>query len=94
MSLVHFQNIFTGGYEVPAKTTVLSNQIAILYDPAHWDEPLKFKPERFLDDTGTKLVSRGASWIPFSLGHRSCPGESMAKLQVDLMEYNFTKVET
>ena len=61
---------------------MFANQIAILQDPAHWKDPLSFTPERFLDESGTKLVSRNSSWIPFSLGHRACPGESLAKLQM------------
>ncbi|XP_005094477.1 cytochrome P450 1A1 [Aplysia californica] len=76
------QDTTIGDYEIPAKTTVFPNQIEILHDPNLWEDPLTFKPERFLDESGTKLVAKGQGWVPFSMGHRVCLGESLARLQI------------
>ncbi|CAG5133344.1 unnamed protein product [Candidula unifasciata] len=68
-----------GGYDVPAKTVILVNQYAIMRDPRHWDNPEVFKPERFLEENGTKVRTRLQSWIPFSIGPRNCIGEFLAR---------------
>ena len=78
---------FVGGYEIPGKTTILSNNLSMMRDPKYWPEPLKFKPERFItnnkEGTESKIsASRHDGWAPFSLGHRACIGESLAKLEL------------
>ena len=70
------------GYDIPKGTTLVSNQMGILHAPKHWENPLEFKPERFLSPDGSKVQQRNASWIPFSLGNRVCIGESLAKLEL------------
>ncbi|GFO10402.1 cytochrome p450 2u1 [Plakobranchus ocellatus] len=75
-----------GGYEVPAKVTVLTNSMAMMRDPKLWSDPLHFIPERFIgsneDGSGSTIVSRHVGWAPFSIGHRTCIGESVAKLEL------------
>ena len=69
------------GYDVPANTRVLVNTYAIGRDPANWDDPLQFNPERFLDRDGrTRPDSDGIAgtgdfrMLPFGAGRRLCPG--------------------
>ncbi|KAH6800414.1 hypothetical protein C2S52_000878 [Perilla frutescens var. hirtella] len=65
-----------GGYRVPRGTMLLVNLWAMQSDPKLWDEPMKFKPERFIDFEGKK---EGAFLLmPFGYGRRRCPGESLA----------------
>ncbi|XP_012941324.1 steroid 17-alpha-hydroxylase/17,20 lyase [Aplysia californica] len=70
------------GYDIPAKTEVMANQYAILRDPNHWDQPESFVPERYLDKDGGKLTLKPKSWIPFSIGQRSCVGEFLARQSI------------
>jgi cytochrome P450 len=37
------------GFNIPEGSIVLANAWAIARDPANYDEPLKFMPERFLN---------------------------------------------
>ncbi|KAM3342122.1 hypothetical protein P3S68_027088 [Capsicum galapagoense] len=64
-----------GGYRIPGGTILLVNLWAIHNDPKLWDEPRKFKPERF---EGLEGVRDGYKMMPFGSGRRSCPGEGLA----------------
>nr|XP_043620052.1 cytochrome P450 93A3-like [Erigeron canadensis] len=71
------EDCIVGGYHVPAKTTVFVNVWALGRDPEHWDDPLKFCPERF---EGSQVDVRGQHFhmLPFGSGRRMCPGTSLA----------------
>ncbi|XVF64156.1 hypothetical protein PTKIN_Ptkin09bG0145100 [Pterospermum kingtungense] len=68
-----------GGYRVPRGTMLLVNAWAIHNDPNNWEEPIKFKPERFEGLEGTNV---GYKLMPFGSGRRSCPGEGLAMRMV------------
>ncbi|KAI3834245.1 hypothetical protein MKX03_030052 [Papaver bracteatum] len=72
---------------VPRGTVLLTNVWAIHRDPKLWGEPLKFKPERFIDalekDKDGKLWS--SSFLPFGMGRRGCPGNLMGMQLVSLV---------
>ncbi|OAY50995.1 cytochrome P450 81Q32 [Manihot esculenta] len=71
-----------GGYRVPLGTMLLVNVWSIHNDPQVWDEPRKFKPERF---EGCEAgVRDGFQLMPFGLGRRSCPGEGLALRMIGL----------
>ena len=79
------RNCTIAGYDIPAKTQVFTNVWAIGRDPKHWDDPLEFRPERFLNnDNESKKMGqvgvRGQHYqlLPFGSGRRGCPGASLA----------------
>ncbi|RCV12630.1 hypothetical protein SEVIR_2G294800v4 [Setaria viridis] len=67
------------GYEIPAKTSLFVNVWAIGRDPAAWDAPDEFRPERFVGGSAP-LDFRGTDYqlIPFGAGRRICPGINFA----------------
>ncbi|CAD6342628.1 unnamed protein product [Miscanthus lutarioriparius] len=70
-----------GGYgDVPCGTMLLVNAYAIHRDPAVWEDPAEFRPERFEDGK-----AEGRLLMPFGLGRRKCPGETLALLTVGLV---------
>ncbi|XP_077253947.1 cytochrome P450 93A3-like [Tasmannia lanceolata] len=80
------QDCKIGGYDILAKSMLFINVWAIGRDPKYWDNPLKFRPERFMpsDENGRNPIDlRGQHYhlLPFGSGRRGCPGATLA-LQV------------
>ena len=72
-----------GGYHIPEGTFVAVNLCKVHHDQREWQEPEKFKPERFLDSDG-KFVgwSKLNGFLPFGLGYRECAGQSLGKIML------------
>ncbi|KAK6173993.1 hypothetical protein SNE40_017353 [Patella caerulea] len=76
------------GFLIPQGSLVYANLYACHLDSRYWKEPLQFKPERFLDDTGTVSKQAAATLIPFSTGPRICAGEPLARMEIFLFFTN------
>jgi len=71
-----------GGIHYDASEPVCLSPCAYLvhHDPAIYDEPYTFRPERFLDNPpGTY------TWIPFGGGRRRCLGASFAQMEMKIV---------
>ncbi|XP_072044009.1 cytochrome P450 1A1-like [Amphiura filiformis] len=77
-------DVTLGDFHIPKDTVVAINHYALHFDEDIWDEPKLFKPEHFLDDSGS-VRQRPNSFLPFSAGRRSCLGESLAKAELFLI---------
>jgi flavonoid 3'-monooxygenase len=76
------------GYDIPAGTTVLVCAGAIARDPAVWEDPLEFRPERFLDGSphaNTDVQGNHFELLTFGSGRRGCPGTALAMTMVHLL---------
>lgn len=62
-------------------TEVFIPAYALQMDEQYYDEPQKFKPERFIEEgsAGKNLVNK--PYIPFGDGPRNCIGMRMGKMQ-------------
>lgn len=72
------ENCEVGGYDMPRDTMLLINVWAMHRDPELWEEPERFKPERFEKEGEAQKL------MPFGLGRRSCPGAGLAHRFVGL----------
>ncbi|XP_068135136.1 cytochrome P450 2K4-like [Hyperolius riggenbachi] len=76
------QDVTFRGYFIPKGTTVLGNLSSSLRDEAYWQKPYEFYPEHFLDAKGN--FKKNEAFLPFSIGKRSCAGETLAKMELFL----------
>ncbi|ESO11058.1 hypothetical protein HELRODRAFT_132066, partial [Helobdella robusta] len=74
------ESVIDGNF-IPSNTVVFVNLYSANMDPDVWNEPEKFKIERFLNEDQTKVVNRD-QMISFSLGKRSCLGEILARQEL------------
>jgi cytochrome P450 len=69
-----------GGYDLPLNTRVLMAACLTHYDPALFEHPDRFQPDRFLG-----VVPDTYTWIPFGGGIRRCIGASFAHMEMDVV---------
>lgn len=71
----------SNGMVIPAETTAMVNMWAITHDPHVWEDPLAFRPERFL---AADVDVRGSDLrlAPFGSGRRVCPGKNLGLVTV------------
>ena len=84
LGVQHWTNteIQLGGFTVPANSIIIPNIRQVHHEPSHWSDPDQFRPARFLNSSGE--LARRERVIPYSLGVRRCPGESVAKSEIYL----------
>ena len=54
------------GFTIPKGTIILPNLWSVHRDPAIWEKPNDFYPDRFLDDQGQLMKKE--TFIPFGIG--------------------------
>ena len=55
------------------------SQYVLHHHPDHWDNPDKFNPERFIEQSPVPYT-----FIPFSVGPRRCLGKNFALLEMKI----------
>ncbi|KAJ6733477.1 CYTOCHROME P450 FAMILY 78 PROTEIN [Salix koriyanagi] len=73
----------SNGMVIPADTTAMVNMWAITHDPNVWEDPLEFKPERFIE-ADVDVRGGDLSLAPFGAGRRVCPGKNLGLATVTL----------
>ncbi|PKI37754.1 hypothetical protein CRG98_041871 [Punica granatum] len=91
------EDIELGGYLVPKKGSVNFMVAEMGWDPTVWEDPMAFKPERFLSNShgsgrgaeGFDITgSREIKMMPFGVGRRICPGFALALLHLEYFAAN------
>lgn len=86
---VHFR-IATKDYKIadsdlviPQGTSVIIPVLGFHRDPEIYENPMEFKPERFLNSPHGNGKSEGLFYTPFGEGPRSCIGMRLGKNRLD-----------
>jgi cytochrome P450 len=72
-----------GGYPVPVGRTIFMSQWVLHRDPRFFDEPLSYRPERWLDGLAKRLPRY--AYFPFGGGPRICIGNAFAQMEAVLL---------
>jgi len=70
------EDIFWGGYCIPAGTTLFGHHWAISRDPDTFPDPDTFDPQRWI--TGEGQFRDDLKFFPYGFGRRACPGLHIA----------------
>ncbi|GFR68723.1 cytochrome P450 2J6 [Elysia marginata] len=73
-------DIHLGGYTVTKGTSVMLNLDSMLRDEMAWGDPEVFRPDRFLDESGSVVIKK--EFLPFGIGKRHCIGEGLATMEL------------
>jgi cytochrome P450 len=73
------QAVDIGGYQLPPQTNVLVTPWVVHRDPRWFDEPERFKPERWADGLSERIPR--FAYFPFSGGPRLCIGQQFALME-------------
>ena len=77
-----------GQFSFPKNTIIISFFFGLHRNESLWQEPLKFKPERFISD-GSTIKSK--SYFPFGAGPRMCIGNNFALVEMSFFLFIFLK---
>ncbi|KAL6731894.1 hypothetical protein Aduo_002714 [Ancylostoma duodenale] len=78
------EDTVVGPYLIPKGTSISAQISSIMTDEQYFVDKYKFNPDRYL--TGDRIEQMV---VPFGLGKRACPGESLAQAELYLIIANF-----
>ncbi|OIV89902.1 hypothetical protein TanjilG_11861 [Lupinus angustifolius] len=88
------EDVAFNGYLVPKKGSVNFMVAEIGRDPKVWEDPMAFKPERFLNEDGSQIEgfditgSKEIKMMPFGAGRRICPAYNLGMLHLEYFVAN------
>ncbi|KAL1130137.1 hypothetical protein AAG570_013075 [Ranatra chinensis] len=71
------QDTTIADYDIPKGTVVFLNNFELNTGSLYWEEPERFKPERFICESGQ--IVKPEHFIPFSTGKRTCIGQRLVQ---------------
>ncbi|XP_017699608.2 cytochrome P450 89A2-like [Phoenix dactylifera] len=89
------EDVTLNGHLIPRGAAVNFTVAEMGWDGKVWEEPMEFKPERFLAGGSAEGVditgSREIKMMPFGVGRRICPGLGLAMLHLEYFVANLVR---
>ncbi|XP_066475253.1 cytochrome P450 2J4-like [Tiliqua scincoides] len=86
------KDFMLGQFHLQKGMVIFPNLASALYDPNEWETPRQFSPGHFLDKDGNFTCPE--AFVPFSMGHRVCLGDHLARTEMFLFFANLLKTFT
>ncbi|GMR51113.1 hypothetical protein PMAYCL1PPCAC_21308 [Pristionchus mayeri] len=83
------EEVAIAGYKIPARTAIMPQFPSVHIDPAHFERPVYFCPERHLNEAGEFV--KDPRITPFSIGKRACLGEGLARMELFIFLTTFVQ---
>jgi cytochrome P450 len=74
--------VVPGGYLIPKGSIVIPCFPSLHKNPAHWDNPLRFDPDRWNEEGLAGRLAQKGLYTPFAAGRRGCVGFNLALMEV------------
>lgn len=89
------EEVEIGGYVIPKNASINFMVAEMNRDGEVWEEPMEFRPQRFLAGGAAEGVditgSREIKMMPFGVGRRICPGLGLAMLHLEYFVANLVR---
>jgi len=88
------QETIFDGHKIPQKAMINFPVAEFGWDPSVWENPMEFKPERFLSEENANFDLKGIKEIkmmPFGAGRRVCPAIYIATFHLEYFVANLVR---
>jgi cytochrome P450 len=76
-------DVRVGGYRVPKDALLMLPQWVVHRDPAHWENPQTFDPDRWLPERAADR--HRYAYFPFGAGPRHCIGKQLSLVEAKVI---------
>ncbi|KAK4160397.1 putative cytochrome P450 E-class, group IV [Cladorrhinum sp. PSN259] len=77
--------VLPGGYLIPGGSVMITCFPSLFKNPAHWDNPQRFDPDRWAVEGFAAQAARTGLYTPFAAGKRGCVGFNLALAEVKMV---------